>query len=164
MICSFLPFLSWLLRSRVRKFRRDLWITLYIPNISQLLKFLHVKPESGRFTTTVVSSPRLQIGQLNPVLIASTYFSKNTLNISEVFCRGSSHFLMAFLTRITYAFFVLPLCCSCGLHLLRFSLRGLSSGNVFSVILNEECIPLSLLRPKPELLTSLCFNLQFFPT
>ena len=28
LICSFLPCLSWLLRSRVRKFRRDLWITL----------------------------------------------------------------------------------------------------------------------------------------
>ena len=30
LICSFLPCLSWLLRNRVRKFRRDLWITLYI--------------------------------------------------------------------------------------------------------------------------------------
>jgi len=30
LICSFLPCLSWLLRSRVRKFRRDLWITLYV--------------------------------------------------------------------------------------------------------------------------------------
>ena len=30
LICSFLPCLSWLLRSRVRKFRRDLWITLYL--------------------------------------------------------------------------------------------------------------------------------------
>ena len=30
MICSFLPCLSWLLLSRVRKSRRDLWITLYI--------------------------------------------------------------------------------------------------------------------------------------
>jgi len=30
LICSFLPCLSWLLRSRVRKFRRDLWITLYM--------------------------------------------------------------------------------------------------------------------------------------
>ena len=29
LICSFLPYLSWLLRSRVRKSRRDLWITLY---------------------------------------------------------------------------------------------------------------------------------------
>ena len=29
LICSFLPRLSWLLRSRVRKSRRDLWITLY---------------------------------------------------------------------------------------------------------------------------------------
>jgi len=29
-MCFFLPCLSWLLRSRVRKFRRDLWITLYI--------------------------------------------------------------------------------------------------------------------------------------
>jgi len=30
LICSFLPCLSWLLRSRVLKSRRDLWITLYI--------------------------------------------------------------------------------------------------------------------------------------
>ena len=30
LICSFLPCLSWLLRSRVRKSRRDLWIILYI--------------------------------------------------------------------------------------------------------------------------------------
>jgi len=29
LICSLLPCLSWLLRSRVRKSRRDLWITLY---------------------------------------------------------------------------------------------------------------------------------------
>jgi len=29
LICSSLPCLSWLLRSRVRKSRRDLWITLY---------------------------------------------------------------------------------------------------------------------------------------
>ena len=29
LICSFLPCLSWLLRSRVRKSQRDLWITLY---------------------------------------------------------------------------------------------------------------------------------------
>ena len=32
LICSFLPYLSWLLRSRVRKSRRDLWITLYYDN------------------------------------------------------------------------------------------------------------------------------------
>ena len=30
LICSFLPCLSWLLRNRVRKSRRDLWITLYV--------------------------------------------------------------------------------------------------------------------------------------
>ena len=30
LICSFLPCLSWLLRSRVRKSRRDLGITLYV--------------------------------------------------------------------------------------------------------------------------------------
>ena len=29
LICSILPCLSWLLRSRVQKSRRDLWITLY---------------------------------------------------------------------------------------------------------------------------------------
>ena len=30
LICSFLPCLSWLLRTRVRKSRRDVWITLYV--------------------------------------------------------------------------------------------------------------------------------------
>ena len=30
LICYFVPCLFWLLRSRVRKSRRDLWITLYI--------------------------------------------------------------------------------------------------------------------------------------
>ena len=39
LICSFLPCLSWLVRSRFRKSRRDLWITLYTPaiNLSCLL-------------------------------------------------------------------------------------------------------------------------------
>jgi len=37
LICSFLPCLSWLLRSRVRKFRRDLWITLYYQECNELL-------------------------------------------------------------------------------------------------------------------------------
>ena len=36
LICSFLPCLSWLLHSRVRKFRRDLWITLYFLLILRL--------------------------------------------------------------------------------------------------------------------------------
>jgi hypothetical protein len=30
LLCSFLLWLSWLLRSRVRNFREDLWITLYL--------------------------------------------------------------------------------------------------------------------------------------
>jgi hypothetical protein len=34
LICSFLPCLSWLLRSQVRKSRRDLWITLYMTSNS----------------------------------------------------------------------------------------------------------------------------------
>ena len=34
LICSFLPCLSWLLRSRVRNFRRHLWITLYKESVS----------------------------------------------------------------------------------------------------------------------------------
>ena len=33
-ICSFLPCLSWLLRSWVRKSRRDLWITLYFTSVN----------------------------------------------------------------------------------------------------------------------------------
>jgi hypothetical protein len=68
---------------------------------------------------------------------------------------------MAFFTKITCAFLVLSLCYSCYLHWLRLSLRGFSSRNVCSVIHNEECIPLSSMRPKPDL-TSLCFNLQLF--
>ena len=40
LICSFLPCLSWLLRSRVRKSRRDLWITLYIGLLTKYLSFL----------------------------------------------------------------------------------------------------------------------------
>ena len=45
LICSFLPCLSWLLRSRVRKSRRYLWITLYYqsrtsPNFSHPVIFL----------------------------------------------------------------------------------------------------------------------------
>jgi len=38
LICFFLLCLSWLLCSRLRKFRRDLWITLYIYFIS-ILRF-----------------------------------------------------------------------------------------------------------------------------
>ena len=34
LICSFVPCLSWLLRSRVRKSRRDSWITLYCTTAS----------------------------------------------------------------------------------------------------------------------------------
>ena len=37
LICSFLPCLAWLLRSWVRKSRRDLWITLYICTPRQIL-------------------------------------------------------------------------------------------------------------------------------
>jgi hypothetical protein len=37
LICSFLPCLSWLLRGRVRKSRRDVWITLYNDPFWELL-------------------------------------------------------------------------------------------------------------------------------
>ena len=48
LICSFLPCMSWLLRSRARKSRSDLWITLYNAwstdffkkNLGQTVKFL----------------------------------------------------------------------------------------------------------------------------
>jgi len=39
LICSFLPCLSWLLRSRARKSRRDLWITLYNPLLALWFPF-----------------------------------------------------------------------------------------------------------------------------
>ena len=39
LICSFLPCLSWLLRSRVRKSQRDLWITLYIYVVAVLSSY-----------------------------------------------------------------------------------------------------------------------------
>ena len=38
LMCSFLLCLSWLLRSRVRKFQRDLWITLYMNIIYELYR------------------------------------------------------------------------------------------------------------------------------
>jgi len=44
LMCSFLPCLSWLLDSRVRKSRRDLWITLY------LKKFVTVGPQLHLFS------------------------------------------------------------------------------------------------------------------
>ena len=50
--CSFLPCLSWLLRSRVRKSRRDLWITLYICYFC-----LHMT--SGRFGVVIVMIPQV---------------------------------------------------------------------------------------------------------
>jgi len=43
LICSFLPCLSWLLRSRVRKFRRDFWIILYNTNKISRDNFLHTR-------------------------------------------------------------------------------------------------------------------------
>jgi len=41
LICSFLPCLSWLLRSRVRKSRKGLWITLYIYIYIYINKYTH---------------------------------------------------------------------------------------------------------------------------
>ena len=45
LICSFLPCLSWLLRTRVRKSLRELWITLYIDiifNFNKTGNFLYL--------------------------------------------------------------------------------------------------------------------------
>ena len=46
LVCSFLPGLSWLLCSRVRKFRRDLWITLFI---YMYIYIYRVRQRIGRF-------------------------------------------------------------------------------------------------------------------
>jgi len=43
LICSFLPCLSWLLCSRVRKSQRDLWITLYIVTKYLNRQILHIQ-------------------------------------------------------------------------------------------------------------------------
>ena len=48
LICSFLPVLSWLLRSRVRKSRRDLWITLYYTDSGQSLNNLETIVNRGK--------------------------------------------------------------------------------------------------------------------
>jgi hypothetical protein len=40
---TFLLCLSWLLRSRVRKFRRDLWITLYVKSIQSIFSSYGIK-------------------------------------------------------------------------------------------------------------------------
>ena len=46
LICSFLPCLSWLLRSRVRNSRRDLWITLYSTGIQLSFSWLSSVPQA----------------------------------------------------------------------------------------------------------------------
>jgi len=48
LICSFLPCLSWLLRSRVRKSRRDLRITLYRSAETLFVKLSSCKEEVFR--------------------------------------------------------------------------------------------------------------------
>ena len=55
LICSFLPSLSWLLRSRVRKFRRDVWITLYLLK-SKIHHMSHHWIVSSKLDHTVVQS------------------------------------------------------------------------------------------------------------
>ena len=56
-ICSFLPCLSWLLRSRVRKSRRDLWITLYIYKCKLLHNFTRlILLFQGSYCATVPES------------------------------------------------------------------------------------------------------------
>ena len=54
LICFFLPCLSWLLRSQVRKFQRDLWITLYITCCC-------VFGPSFRHLKNSVSCPKMQV-------------------------------------------------------------------------------------------------------
>ena len=69
LICSFLPCLSWLLRSRVRKSRRDLWITLYMPDFGRkgegerpLGKPRHTREENIKITFKSNSSSVLGFG------------------------------------------------------------------------------------------------------
>ena len=62
LICPFLPCLSWLLRGRVRKSRRDLWITLY-----SVLTY---------FNKTIWKTPKIKTTGEN---IVNIYLSHNTI-------------------------------------------------------------------------------------
>ena len=65
LICSFLPCLPWLLRSRVRKSRRDLWIALYIIVVFWLIYLYLWFPEILRlFSFLKISLNRLKIPRI----------------------------------------------------------------------------------------------------
>ena len=81
LICSFLPCLSWLLRSGVRKSRRDLWITLYICVLIFSTTFvwnISSKKNSAIINVHIglrVKYPSL-LSDFNASLFSSTYFRK----------------------------------------------------------------------------------------
>ena len=76
LICSFLPCLSWLLRSRVRKSRRDLWITLYmtvrmclfVPLCNALLPPTNLLQTSNLICVDVIATERASL-ELVPLLL-----------------------------------------------------------------------------------------------
>ena len=74
LICSFLLCLSWLLRSRVRKFRRDLWITLYLL-LTFFIPFLKTR---GNIWESMVQS------QTFPIFTQSDFKQFHSLAITNV--------------------------------------------------------------------------------
>jgi len=91
LICSFLPCLSWLLHSRVRKSRRDLWITLYVYFIyvcvCVCVCVCALKSTHDEAPHYALSSTTLQPGPFDPNILLSTLLSKTLL----MFCPESDH-------------------------------------------------------------------------
>jgi len=78
LICSFLPCLSWLLRSRVQKSRRDLWITLYSTQ-SLFLTGLSRRAQSGRWSFR-------ETGVVHRITYSFNYFFFTCCFIYSVYC------------------------------------------------------------------------------
>ena len=91
LVCSFLPCLSWLLRSRARKSRRDLWITLYsmskckMYNLILALHFFHVVFISFSYGQLFTSALWSQTSR--PKVKATFRFSVSQ-SVSQSWCRA----------------------------------------------------------------------------
>ena len=75
LICSFLAFLSWLLRSRVRKFQRDLWITLYVTQCETCMTgndYGHPPSGTGRIIFSLQIWNKLNLRNCSKILMWTT--------------------------------------------------------------------------------------------
>ena len=107
LICSFLPCLSWLLRSRVRKSRRDLWITLYNCLPKLYFRSGECSNERTEFDVHVtVHRDKFLITKPTRCTNSSNLIWNETLRVSE----SSSVHHQAFLTVHTAMVYIVQVC------------------------------------------------------